>query len=97
MTYTIEEELIKNLLDAFQGKVEARPEFALAVELARHLSIALGIEDGEDSAGRQKFRLLSAPEVAKRACDISFSMFYEAVKRGWIDLSNSKQKEKLEE
>ena len=42
------------------------------------------LPDGEDSAGRQKLRLMDADELACHAtdcADVVFSMFYD---RGWI-------------
>jgi hypothetical protein len=56
----------------------------LAAELGRHLALVAGQVDGEDSAGRQKCRLLTPDEVATRALDIAEAMWSGFEKRGWL-------------
>ena len=55
-----------------------------AMEIAKHIGIALATPDGEDSSGRQKFRPLTPDEVAHRACEISEAIFSRFDDRGWI-------------
>ena len=59
-----------------------RAQFAM--ELSKQLGVALACPDGEDSSGKQKFRMLTPEEVAERACAISESMFAGFEDRGWI-------------
>lgn len=56
----------------------------LAGELARHLALVAGQADGEDSAGRQKIRLLSPDEVATRALEIAEALWAGFEKREWM-------------
>lgn len=67
------------LQDTFALSIEAR----LAFELCTHLSFATADVDGEDSAGRQKVRLLNPSEVAARACQITEHMLSAFSARGW--------------
>lgn len=62
------------------GNQEA--EFARA--MMKHLAIGTADIDGEDSAGRQKCRLMTPSEIVQRACDISQAAFAEFEKRGWM-------------
>lgn len=55
-----------------------------AMEIAKHIGIALATPDGEDSSGRQKLRQLTPGEVAHRACEISEAIFSHFDDRGWI-------------
>lgn len=56
----------------------------LAIDLSKHLAVVAIVESGEDSAGRQKVRLLTPSEVALRVCDIADSMMHEFNTRGWL-------------
>ena len=40
--------------------------------------------DGEDSAGRQKLRLMLADEVVARACQMAEIAWQEFERRGWL-------------
>jgi hypothetical protein len=60
------------------------PVGELAISLAKQLAIATGIEDGEDSSGRSKLRLLTPTEAATRACNIADAMYTEFASRGWL-------------
>ena len=57
---------------------------AFAMKLAEHLAIIACDNDGEDSAGRQKLRLLPPDEVAHRAVQIADSMWDQFATCGWI-------------
>lgn len=67
----------------------------LAEKIVCHCSMVVGDADGEDTAGRQKPKLLSAVETAKRAVDIAVAMTNEFQKRGmFIDLGEYEPREK---
>ena len=55
----------------------------LAIELMKHLAIILAEPDGEDSAGRQKLKMMPAETVAARACNIAEAAFRNFEARGW--------------
>lgn len=57
---------------------------AMAYELMKHFAVGAAKVDGEDGSGRQKFRLLTPAELAKRACDIAEDAFKEFQKRDWL-------------
>lgn len=57
---------------------------AIAKDLMEHIAMAMGQVDGEDSAGRQKLRLMRPDEVAKRACEIADHLVDEFESRGWM-------------
>lgn len=65
------------------------PRAHFAMELARHFSLVAGEIDGEDTAGRQKLRLMSAPEVAQRSCEVAQECFVEFESRGWLAVTPS--------
>lgn len=55
-----------------------------ALDLMRHLAIVAGEVNGEDTAGRQKLRLMTPEEVVDRAisiADIAWNKFRE---KDWI-------------
>lgn len=56
----------------------------LAMRLADHLAIVAAEPDGEDSAGRQKLRMLAPDDCAARACDIASAMWLQFEMRGWL-------------
>ena len=56
----------------------------MAMDIAKHLSMVACAPDGEDSAGRQKYKLLQPYEVAYRACNIAQFMYDEFVQRNWL-------------
>lgn len=60
------------------------PQAAFAMHLAEKLGLVAGEVDGEDSAGRQKLRLLTSGEVAQRACAIAADTWEQFRKRGWL-------------
>lgn len=56
----------------------------IAVDLVKHLAIATAMPDGEDSAGRQRLRLMDPELVASRACDIASLLWKEFTDRQWL-------------
>ena len=56
----------------------------LAQAILSHFALISAQDDGEDNAGRQKLRLLSPGEIAKRACDLSAAYYDEIEARGWL-------------
>lgn len=56
----------------------------MAVEIAKNVGMATAVEDDEDSAGRQKLRLLTPSEVANRAVDIANLMYDRFVQLEWL-------------
>lgn len=55
-----------------------------AEELMRHLAIVAAVPDGEDSLGRQKFRLMTEEEAVTRATKMAELAWAEFEKRNWI-------------
>lgn len=66
------------------GSVVLDPRADLAERIMRQLSIICATPDGEDSAGRQRFRLMTPEEVAQRATDIADCAFEQFEKRDWL-------------
>ena len=56
----------------------------LAMKILDHFSLISAKESGEDSAGRQKLKLMAPSEVAARACDLADAFFGEIERRGWL-------------
>lgn len=56
----------------------------LAEQIVNHCALITGQENGEDTAGRAKLKLMSAADVAQRACDIAENMVAIFDKRGWV-------------
>ena len=77
-----EDEFIEasHTLEGFVFNLQAK----IAEDLLRHLAIATAVEDGEDSAGRQKFRLMTPEEVSTRAFAIAEKTVAIAIARGHI-------------
>ena len=61
---------------------ELEAKFAMA--LIERWGMVAGIEDGEDSAGRAKIRLISSKEVVERAVDVTSRAMAEFEARGWL-------------
>jgi len=55
----------------------------LAMQLLERWGMVAAHEDGEDTAGRQKFRLLLPDELVSRACETADQAIMEIEKRGW--------------
>jgi hypothetical protein len=68
----------------FQHSHAPSAQADFAMRLMTQFALVAVQEDGEDSAGRQKARVLGAAEAAKRACDISAAAFDEFNARGWL-------------
>lgn len=59
-------------------------EARFAMTIMERWAMVSSQEDGEDSAGRQKLKLLSEEDIVKRACNIS-SMAFDAFRRlDWL-------------
>jgi hypothetical protein len=56
----------------------------IAARLVEHFAIVAAQENGEDSAGRQAFKLQTPEQVVIRACDIADNMVNEFERRGWL-------------
>jgi len=59
-------------------------EAELAAQMIERWGMSAAIEDGEDSAGRAKIRLLTPEELVQRACETAEQAMEEFNKRGWI-------------
>lgn len=60
------------------NKYMPNPKAMFAMDLMKHVGIVLGEPDGEDSAGRAKFRLATPEELVARAvaiADLAFATF----------------------
>jgi hypothetical protein len=81
---------IKFMRDKYSSKYELRPTTALgpvasmAEKIATHFALIAAVPDGEDSSGRQKHRLVTPEELAKRACDVAQALAAELESRGLI-------------
>ena len=74
-------------------RIKLEQEAKMAIEfVARWGSVAAEI-DGEDSAGRQKFRLQTPDELVARACDVAHKLFKEFRIMGWVHITPSILKE----
>lgn len=58
----------------------------LAERIVNHCAMITAQVDGEDTAGRQKLKLMDAADVAKRACDIAENMVAIFDARGWVNV-----------
>jgi len=56
----------------------------IAIGLVERFGMIAGREDGEDTAGRQKARMLSPKEVVTRACDMADMLVNEFESRRWL-------------
>ena len=78
--------------DVYKGRTEVitfnRQQINHAAAIAESLVEKWGaiacIPDGEDSSGRQKLRLSSPEELAKRCCDVAHGMWDEFIRRDWV-------------
>lgn len=70
-------------------------EAEMAARMIERWGCVAAESDGEDSAGRQKFKLTDSHDLVIRACNISEIMFKEFTERGWtIDVPLPTYKEK---
>ena len=56
----------------------------IVVELVSRWGIVAAIPDGEDSAGRQRLRMMTPGELVDRSMDIADKMFGELELRDWM-------------
>lgn len=56
----------------------------LALRMIERWGVVACESDGEDSAGRQKLRMISEEDVVQRACRIAELSMAEFSKRGWV-------------
>jgi hypothetical protein len=59
-------------------------EADLAVHFIEKMGLVTAIDDGEDSAGRAKLRLLQPAEVVERGCAMAQLAMEQFEKRGWL-------------
>lgn len=64
-------------------KIQYDARAAFAMNLLEKWGLVMGKEDGEDSAGRQKIKLMPPDEVVAHAFEISEQAFAEVNRRGW--------------
>ena len=68
----------------FHELAHPNAEARFAMELMARLAIHQIATDGEDSAGRQKTRILEPIEAAVRGCNIAEAAFAEFRRREWL-------------
>lgn len=56
----------------------------LAREIVVRWALVAAMPDGEDSSGRQKFRLPTSTDITVRACEIAASLVSECSSLGWL-------------
>lgn len=71
-------------MENHQAGVQLDLRFRLAVDLMKHVGIATGKTDGEDSAGRAKLELLAPKEVVDRCFEIADYAVQLGEEKGWI-------------
>ena len=59
-------------------------EAAIAEKLIAHFGVVAGESDGEDTAGRQKLRLMTPNELVTRCFEIADAFCTGARERGWL-------------
>lgn len=59
---------------------------SIAQDLIKTYGIIAATDNGEDSAGRHKFRLQSPEETVQRSCDIADLLVNEFEARGWVKI-----------
>lgn len=62
-----------------QPNMQAR----MALEILRSW-VGPATENGEDRAGRARYRAMTAEEIARKACDTAQAMCAEYERRGWF-------------
>lgn len=91
--------MIKEKFKLIFGRLEHRPSHQpnwnarLSENIASKLAFVACEVDGEDTAGRQKVRLLTPQEITSRANDIAECMITDWEKRGWLVEVEQGQKE----
>lgn len=56
----------------------------IAIAMAERWGVVAALPDGEDSAGRQKLRCMTADELATVACDTAHALWKQFNERGWL-------------
>ncbi len=59
-------------------------EAKIAIEMVQRWGMIAGVNDGEDSAGRSKVRIMTIEELVQRACDSAQRLTEEFEKREWL-------------
>ncbi len=59
-------------------------EAKIAIEMVQRWGIIAAMDDGEDSAGRHRVRLMTTDELVQRACDSAQKLIKEFEKRDWL-------------
>ena len=75
--YKIEEPTIYN---KFVLGMEAK----IAVEMVQKWGVVAAVENGEDSTGRARVKLMSTKELINRACEAAELLIEEFEKREWL-------------
>ena len=57
---------------------------AFAMQMMERWAPVAGDTDGEDTAGRQKGRRMTAKEITAHCCDVAEEAFAEFERRGWF-------------
>ncbi len=60
------------------------PEATFAMQMLERWGMVAAMDDGEDSAGRQKIRVATPEELVWRACTVAEVAFAEFDRRGWM-------------
>lgn len=71
-----EVQVVNRLAPTFEGHI--------ALKLIENWGLVACTDDGEDSSGRKKNRLLPPVEVAERACDIAEALMQQWRLREWL-------------
>ncbi len=59
-------------------------EARIAIEMVQKWGMIAAMDDGEDSAGRHRVRLMTVEELVQRACDSAQKLIEEFEKREWL-------------
>ena len=59
-------------------------EAKIAIEMVQKWGLIAAIDDGEDSAGRHRVRMMTIGELVQRACDSAQKLIEEFEKREWF-------------
>lgn len=65
-------------------KITYHPLAKVAFEMAQRWGMVAAIPDGEDTAGRQKLRLMTPLELAQRAVQSTLALEIELMARGML-------------
>jgi hypothetical protein len=67
-----------------QGQLNISVELELATDFIARWGLIACVDDGEDSAGRKKFRLATPVELTERAVQMVEALISTAEAKGWI-------------